>query len=141
MDTIIEQVNAQLLQSNLEDSMLPGTGLPPDVHDMPSGILEGPFLVEIVALSEIGHSAVSLQNVDNEMTEWRKSDEARTNRGDDELDDDEDLGPMPQFPRSMLHFEVSDGSVNMQAFEYRPLPLHEFILGGTSLGYKVCSLF
>lgn len=135
MNMIKQHVTAQLLQSNLEDSMVPGTGLPTDAQNMQNGVIKGPVLVEIIAMSEIGHSAFTLSNVANEREEWQKSAEARAARGDNDLGDEEDLGPMPQFPRSMLHFEVSDGSEFLQAIEDEPLP--DFELGSTMLGFKV----
>ena len=64
MRAIIEHVDSQLLQSNLSDSMLEGTGFPPNIAELDNYTLQGPpILVEIVAMTEIGHSAFSLQNI------------------------------------------------------------------------------
>ena len=44
--------------------MLPGTGLPRNVAELNNTKLQGlPILVEIVSMTEIDHSAFSLQNV------------------------------------------------------------------------------
>ncbi|KAA1467646.1 hypothetical protein DENSPDRAFT_856807 [Dentipellis sp. KUC8613] len=129
MNKIIEHVEAQLLQSNLNDSMLHGTGLPLQISKERNFTLTGPVLVEITALTDIGHSAFSLQNV--RQTRIDRADLA----GLAEEDGGEDDGPVPKYPRSMLRFEVSDGATTLPAIEYRKIPSLE--LGETPLGYKV----
>ena len=131
MRAIIEHVDSQLLQSNLSDSMLEGTGFPPNIAELDNYTIQGPpILVEIVAMTEIGHSAFSLQNIR----------QARIERADlaglaeEEEGGDEDAG-VPNYPRSMLKFHLSDGSTVMEAIEYRRIPGIQ--LGETPLGYKV----
>lgn len=131
IEAILYNVETQLLQSDLGDSMLAGTGLPVDVSEYDKVKLTGPpILVEIVSITEIGHSAFSLLNVR----------QARIERADltglaEEEENDEETGPVPNYPRSMLQFELSDGSTTMKAIEYRSLPALE--LGDTALGFKV----
>ncbi|OBZ72231.1 RecQ-mediated genome instability protein 1 [Grifola frondosa] len=129
MDAIINNVDAQLLQSDLTDSMVHGTGLPHNVSEL-STPLRGPVLVQIVSITEIGHSAFSLQNTR----------QARIERADlaglaAEEGEDDDEGPIPKYPRSMLRFQLSDGATILQAIEFRRLP--ELELGETPLGYKM----
>jgi RecQ-mediated genome instability protein 1 len=131
VDKIMESVESQLLQSDLRDSMLPGTGLPANISELTNVTIRGPFLVEIVAITEIGHSAFTLQNT--RQVRMDRADLAGL--GPEVADEDE--GPIPKYPRSMLRFELSDGATTLQAMEYRPLP--EIQLGVTPLGYKVCS--
>lgn len=134
MDAIIYNIETQLLQSNLESSMLPGTGLPPNAADLNNVRLTGPpVLVEIVSMTEIGHSAFSLQNVRQARLE--RADLGGLAGGDDDAQDNEDAGPVPKYPRSMLSFELTDGSTILEAIEYRRIP--EFELGVTPLGYKL----
>jgi RecQ-mediated genome instability protein 1 len=130
IDKIIENVESQLLQSDLRDSMVHGTGLPANISELDNTSLHGPpVLVEIISMTEIGHSAFSLQNT--RQTRIDASDLAVL-AADDTGEGD---GSIPNYPRAMLRFELSDGSVTFQAMEYRTLP--EIQLGVTPLGYKV----
>jgi RecQ-mediated genome instability protein 1 len=136
MDALINMVDAQLLQSDLADSMLEGTGLPLNVATLDGVPLPGPpVLVEVVSITDIGASAFQLQNVRQMRVDRTKM--ANIAAEDDAEEVDEDLdGPMPKYPRSMLQLELSDGTTTLKAVEYRPLP--ELVLGSTPLGFKVC---
>ncbi|GAB1521750.1 hypothetical protein RhiTH_004847 [Rhizoctonia solani] len=119
-------VEEQLLQSSLSDSAVHDTGFPdPNSHD----IKIKNTLCEIVALTEIGHSAFTLKNVRQARVD--KEDLAGL-AGD--LEDGEDY-TIPKYPRSMLRFELSDGTKTMRAIEYRRIP--DFELGVTPLGTKI----
>ena len=131
LDAILYNVETQLLQSNLDSSMLPGTGLPPDVGELHNTKLAGPpVLVEIVSMTEIGQSAFNLQNVRQARIE--RADLAGLQDEDGEVDPE--TGSVPKYPRSMLRFQLSDGATILDAIEYRRIP--EFELGVTQLGYK-----
>ncbi|KAJ6576612.1 hypothetical protein DFH09DRAFT_1078188 [Mycena vulgaris] len=135
MPAIIEQVEAQLLQSDLCDSMSHGTGIPLALLTAPSGTLTGPILVEITAITEVGSSALSLDQVRVARAE-RLAAGAGAGDGENEADLEVDgEGPVPNYPRSMLRFELSDGATPLPAIEYRPLP--DLVLGVTPLGYKL----
>ncbi|KAI0044040.1 hypothetical protein FA95DRAFT_1497719 [Auriscalpium vulgare] len=130
MPAIRDQVEAQLLQSDLSDSMISGTGLPANVSELTGTNLRGPpTLVEIVDMTDIGQSAFSLHNV--RQTRIDRADLA----GLAEDDGGEDDGPVPRYPRSMLRLQLSDGTTTLNAIEFRKLP--ELELGETPLGYKV----
>lgn len=115
--------------------MLPGTGLPPNIAFINNTKLPGPpVLVEIISLTEIGHSAFNLQNVRQARIE--RADLAGLAEEDGENQEDgEETGPVPKYPRSMLRFQLSDGMTVLEAIEYRRIP--ELQLGVTPLGYKV----
>jgi len=134
MDTqaaeIISQVETQLLNSDLRDSMTKNTGFPPNIDKAEDTRLWGNTLVQVLAITEIGHSAFSLQN-----TRQMRIDRADLAGLTVENEDEEDGGPIPKYPRSMLRFDLSDGSQTLRAIEYRKLP--ELELGVTPLGYKV----
>jgi RecQ-mediated genome instability protein 1 len=135
MPAIIEQVESQLLQSDLCDSMAHGTGIPLNLLTAVSGTLHGPVLVEITALTEVGSSALALDQVRVARAERLA---AGAGLGDEENEADLEVdgeGPVPNYPRSMLRFELSDGATALSAIEYRPLP--GLTLGVTPLGYKV----
>ncbi|KAI5989403.1 hypothetical protein F5J12DRAFT_727939 [Pisolithus orientalis] len=139
----ITHVEAQLLQSNLEDSTVPGTGLDAElvrIEDQTTGSV--PLLVEIRSITEIAHSAFSLLNI--HQTRLDRADlglavETRDHQEHGQGRQDEDQGPIPRFPRGMLRFELSDGHTLFQAIEFRSMP--ELVLGETPLGFKVCSLY
>lgn len=131
-DDMISNVDTQLLNSDLKDSTLAGTGFPMNIGLAEEARLWGRTLVQIQSIMEIGHSAFSLQNIR----------QTRVDRADltglaSDNDEDED-GPVPKYPRSMLRFDLSDGSQILPAIEYRRLP--ELELGVTPLGYKVCKV-
>lgn len=133
MGQIREQVESQLLMSDLTDSMVHGTGLPHGLAGLQKGSLSGPpVLVQILALAEIGHSAFNLMNV--RQTKIDRADLSGLARGDNE--DEADEGPIPNYPRSMLQFELSDGAITLKAIEYRKIP--QLDLENTPLGFKVC---
>jgi RecQ-mediated genome instability protein 1 len=132
MGRIKEHVESQLLMSDLTDSMIHGSGLPHNLAGLQKGSLSGPpVLVQIMALTEIGHSAFSLVNV--RQTKIDRADFSGLTRGDNEEEADE--GPVPNYPRSMLQFELSDGAVKLNAIEYRKIP--QLDLENTPLGFKV----
>lgn len=136
----LDDVVAQLLQSNLTDSMLQGSGIPVGVTQTNStqanSYLGGtPILVEIVAITEIGTSACQLEQI-----RVTREERMRLGQTDDGGDVEADLevegeGPVPRYPRGMLRFDLSDGSTTINAIEYRPIP--EIALGQTPLGFKV----
>lgn len=129
MDQIIQNVDTQLLESDLRDSMVPGTGIPQASPEVKQTIIRGPVLVQVLSIMDIGQSAFSLMNVR----------QARLERADlaglAGAEDDEDEGPIPSYPRSMLRLELTDGSVNLPAVEHRRIP--ELKLGESQLGLKV----
>jgi RecQ-mediated genome instability protein 1 len=132
LEKIIRNVEEQLLQSDLGDSMLRGTGLPPNVAELDNTRLQGPpILVEILSITEIGHSAFSLQNTRQARIDKEDLAGLATAEGG------EDEGPIPKYPHSMLRFQLSDGTTVFDAMEYRTLP--EIQLGVTPLGYKACA--
>lgn len=128
----LANVENQLLESDLRDSTVEGTGLPLNAHTLHNVRIRGtsPILVEVVEITEIGHSAFSLTNV--RQTRIERADLAGL-AAEEGVEDDE--GPVPKFPRQMLKLYVSDGTVTLPAIEYRPMP--ELQLGETPLGFKV----
>ena len=134
-DAIRKAVNHEIIGSDLSDSMVPGTGLPANIDELDGVPLPGPpVLVEIRAIEEVGHSAFSLLNVAEARAEHAKREAKRRNVAA-ENDEDAEADSCPSYPRSMLRFELSDGSKTLGAFEYARLP--EIELGRTPKGYKV----
>ncbi len=94
-----------------------------------------PILVEITALTEIGQSAFNLLNTRQARLEREDLAGLVEREREQNGQDGEDEGPVPNYPRQMLKLEVSDGTVSLPAVEYRKIP--ELILGETQLGCKV----
>lgn len=134
MQRVLEEVEKQLLSSDLRDSMLHGTGIPSHVahSDTPNSRLAGPILVQIESVTDIGVSAYNLNKTRQIREERFAAGEREEGEGDNEVEEE---GPIPEYPRSMLRFEIGDGSTTMRAMEYRRIP--ELKLGRTPLGYKV----
>lgn len=134
-EEFIEGVKTQLLASDLSDSMQAGTGFEQNVLTM-SGHLRGPpFLVQIIAITDISSSAYQLDQIRSAREERMLAGE-----GNEEGEGDGDVevegeGPMPKYPRGTLRFQLSDGQKTIQAMEYRRIPA--FNLGNTPLGFKV----
>ncbi|EEB92609.1 hypothetical protein MPER_08856, partial [Moniliophthora perniciosa FA553] len=137
IDQIIHEIELQLLESDLRDSMLHGTGIPAQIADPDTArsTLSGPpILVQIESITEIGVSAYTL-NKTREIREERLAAGAEEGQDDGEADNDvQGAGPVPNYPRAMLRLEISDGARTLRAMEYRQIP--ELKLGATPLGYK-----
>ncbi|KAH8117823.1 hypothetical protein DFH11DRAFT_1503511 [Phellopilus nigrolimitatus] len=130
-DEFITNVEAQLLESNLCESMVDGTGFPLNAMTMNNArIGRTPILVEVTSITEIGHSAFNLHNTRQMRIERADLAGLALEEGAEN-----DEGPIPNYPRTMLKLEVCDGSVTLPAIEYRALP--ELKLGETPLGFKV----
>ncbi|KAJ7158640.1 hypothetical protein C8R46DRAFT_1290409 [Mycena filopes] len=92
-------------------------------------------LSSLPPVTEVGSSALVLDQVRVTRAERLA---AGAGMGDDENEADLEVdgeGPVPNYPRGMLRFELSDGVSTLSAIEYRPLP--ELTLGVTPLGYKM----
>ncbi|KIK62993.1 hypothetical protein GYMLUDRAFT_163439 [Collybiopsis luxurians FD-317 M1] len=134
MQQIIQEVEYQLLESDLRDSMIQGTGIPLNVANPETKIskLTGPILVQIEAITDVGTSAHNLNKTRLLREERREAGEEQEGEADGEVEGE---GPIPSYSRSMLKLQISDGATTLQAAEYRPIP--ELVLGVTPLGYKV----
>ncbi|KIO24501.1 hypothetical protein M407DRAFT_76913 [Tulasnella calospora MUT 4182] len=131
---LVAKIENQLMLSDLDDSMAANTGLPEDIASLTSariGKPPNPILVQIVSLTEIGHSAFQLLNV--RQTRIDRADLAGLIEAG--VEDEEESEPIPKYPRSTLSLELSDGSIAIRAMEYKKLP--DLELGVTPLGCKV----
>ncbi|KAF8907305.1 hypothetical protein CPB84DRAFT_300216 [Gymnopilus junonius] len=131
----IKQVEVQLIESDLVDSMQHGTGLDPNISRFTGNLLGPPVMVQIMAITEVGTSAFNLEQIRVAREERMLAGEGNI-EGDEEGDVEvEGEGPMPKYPRGHLQFQLSDGATTFEAFEYRPIP--EFALGTTQIGFKL----
>ncbi|KAG9045659.1 hypothetical protein FS837_005899 [Tulasnella sp. UAMH 9824] len=131
---LVDKIENQLLQSDLDDSMAPDTGLPANIASLTSariGKPPNPILVQIVSMTEIGHSAFQLLNV--RQTRIDRADLAGLIEAG--VEDEEESEPIPKYPRGTLLLELSDGSVMIRAMEYKRMP--DLELGVTPLGCKL----
>ncbi|KAG8865187.1 hypothetical protein FRB96_000077 [Tulasnella sp. 330] len=115
--------------------MQPGTGLPANLSELHNiRVATGPrgaILCQINALTDIGHSAFSLQNV--RQTRIDRADLAGLVEAG--VEDEEESQPIPNYPRATLRMDLSDGSTILPAMEYKRLPGLQ--LGITPLGCKI----
>jgi len=135
----IERVKGQLLESDLVDSMSHGTGLDTNTPKMTGHLRGPPVLVQITAITEIGSSALQIEQI-----RAAREERLQAGVGDVEGEEDGDVevegeGPMPKYPRGTLCFRLSDGATTIEAIEYRTIP--QLSLGVTPLGYKVRPVF
>jgi RecQ-mediated genome instability protein 1 len=137
---IYQDIEAQLLGSDLRDSTVPSTGIPQGLlNSQQNRQLSGPpVLVEIVSITEIGHSAFQLMSTRQMRIDRADLGGMNAERGEDGEREEEDEGPVPRYPRSMLSLELTDGTHTFKAIEYRKIP--ELVLGETPLGFKVCRI-
>lgn len=133
---LVDTIEDQILQSKLDDSMLPGTGLPTNVGIPTTTMtLKGHhILVEIVSIMEIAYSAFNLNQTRMAIEERMKDGNVDDEEGEGDIDI-EGEGPIPKYPRGMLKLQLTDGTTILPAIEYRPIP--ELSLENTPLGYKV----
>jgi RecQ-mediated genome instability protein 1 len=115
--------------------MQPHTGLPANISDLNTTLTGPPVLVEIIRMDDISTSAFQLDQI-------RQAHEERIRAGveNEEGEEDGDIdvdgeGPMPQYPRGTLRFQLSDGQTVLEALEYRRI--NELKLT-TPSGFKVC---
>jgi RecQ-mediated genome instability protein 1 len=115
--------------------MTPSTGLPPVFLTSDRTLSSPPLLVEIVSITEVGHSAFQLQNTRQMRIDRADLAGLNAERGENGEQEEEEEGPVPRYPRSMLKLELTDGTVTFRAIEYKRMP--DLVLGETPLGYKV----
>ena len=146
---LIKRVEEQLMLADLADAVAQGAlpiELAMDAAEPPKStrIGVGPraaILVQIMAISDIGHSALSQRDVHEERKEERRiagegGDVAGARvAGNDEGTEDDGRGER-KFPRAMLMLELSDGHTLVRAIEYKPIA--GLSLEDTPLGAKVC---
>ena len=134
---LLDNVDFQLLQSDLSDSMLHHTGLPTRVQSMKNGVIAtpatgGPILVQVLEAMEIGASAFNLMNV-------RQAKKDGTDLSGLAVGTEEEGGEgakEAKYPRGILSLTLSDGSMQVKAIEYKRI--EGLTLGETPLGFKVC---
>ncbi|KIJ90034.1 hypothetical protein K443DRAFT_580923 [Laccaria amethystina LaAM-08-1] len=101
--------------------MQPHTGLPANISDLNtiSTLTGPPVLVEIIRMDDVSTSAFELDQI-----RQAREERIRAGVGGEEGEEDGDIdvdgeGPMPQYPRGTLRFQLSDGHTVLEALEYR----------------------
>jgi len=98
-------------------------------------LFQTPTLLQILSVTDIGTSAVALQNT---LEQRKDVFEGKTRiRGMDEGEDEEQIvpGKVPDYPRAMLKMELGDGLTVVRAVEFKRIAAVK--LGETGLGCKV----
>lgn len=125
INEIIDQIKNQLLGSDLIDSTVPGTGIQRDLNAEVVSEIKGPVMVELLEMMEVGIPAFDLMQVRQARLDHERYQH-----------DEEEITPMPQYPRKVIDCTLSDGSQVFVGIEYvKPFP--ELDLVQTRLGLKV----
>ncbi|CAH7677659.1 hypothetical protein BY996DRAFT_2881642 [Phakopsora pachyrhizi] len=147
---LIKKVENQLLLSDLSASTSePVSDLLPlpslitidrEFGDFPKelSLSDRGVLVQIQSMTEIGQSAISLENVHKKLMDATQGRDRVIDLDDEINRNDQDSQEQSQevkFPRSMLRFELSDGHRTVQAVEYKRIK--DLELGVTPLGCKL----
>ena len=133
-----EAVQKVLLCTSLSETAIPGTGLPERINQSKvNHLLKGPVVLELIHMTDIGISALTLERVrqDRERRMFLDKLEKTPSPEGQALRELEWLKPkLDKYPRRRLKLILSDGSLELQAIELETLP---FKLGETAMGVKV----
>ena len=133
-----DELERRILHSRFSDVMKAGTGLPYRIgSSMVHTTLEGPIVLELVHMTDVGVSAFSLERVRQdrdqklylEMLALARAGQTATEESLLEI-----MSALPEYPRGTLKLILTDGHTELHAVEYKQLP---FKLGRTKIGLKV----
>ncbi|KAJ2911491.1 hypothetical protein MD484_g8924, partial [Candolleomyces efflorescens] len=136
--TFFEELESMILCSKFSETMMAGSGLPPQIS-LPTmhTIIKGPIVLELIHMTDVGCSALALErvridrdqllflNLSAAVRDRRMPSAAETAKWEREL---------PTFPRGSLKLWLTDGLTELEARELKPLPM---ALGLTPMGIKV----
>ena len=138
-ESYVATFEEHLLWSNFRDSMEHGSGFPTNInHPSTFTVFEGPILLELVSMTDIGTSALVLEHFRllREAEVLRHRSIAADRWINLSLDDLAGLRPLlTPYPRNTLKLLLTDGLTLLEAIEFSPL--RQFALGTTPLGCKV----
>ncbi|TEB19143.1 hypothetical protein FA13DRAFT_1647364, partial [Coprinellus micaceus] len=133
-----DELEGRILRSKFSDIMRAGTGLhhrigSPMVHT----IIEGPIVLELLHITDVGVSAFTLERVRQDRDQMLYLELLALARAGQAVTEERLLdikSGLPEYPRGVLKLTLTDGHTEMQAVEYKRLP---FKLGKTMIGLKV----
>ena len=140
---LIKKVEEQILLASLSEicdsGALPTENLSETLHCV---IGDKKILVQVVGMTEVGHSAQALKDTHEQRKEeariTAKGGQAERTRVVGNLEGEEEVnGKTIKFPRAMLSLQLSDGFTTLKAIECKRIP--GLSLEETPLGCKVCS--
>jgi RecQ-mediated genome instability protein 1 len=136
-----DELEKRVLHSRFSDIMQAGTGFPNRIGStMVHTIIEGPIVLELIHITDVGVSAFSLERTRQDRDQalylqllaLARAGRTITKEGLLDL-----KRALPEYPRGVLKLILSDGHTEIQAVEYKRLP---FKLGKTKIGLKVLFL-
>lgn len=141
-DHIVPRIHEEILNVSLKDIATPETGLTPFINSPTAcGTIEGPLVLEIVHITEIGVCAFDLEEVRQERAhihhQRRISAIRSATRERESQPIQQSVQALPDYPRERLKLVLSDGFIELEAIECGRLP--DIVLGETPMGTKVCS--
>ena len=137
-DHIVHGIHEEIRNTSLQDMAVAGTGLAPFINSPTAhGNLEGPFVLEITHVIEIGICASDLEEVRQERAHIRHQQRvsrarAASRRG---RTTQSAVQVVPDYPRKRLKIFLTDGFIELEAIECGNVP--EIALGETPMGTKV----
>ncbi|TEB10193.1 hypothetical protein FA13DRAFT_1653252 [Coprinellus micaceus] len=130
-DHVTHQLHESVQNTSLQKIAMAGTGLTPLTNSPTAhGTIEGPLVLELVHLTEIGVSALALEGIRQERA--ISSTSVAYRRGE-RLQEQEQI--LPEYPRERLKLVLTDGFNELEAIECGRLP--DIVLGKTPMGTKV----
>ncbi|KAJ3515793.1 hypothetical protein NMY22_g14358 [Coprinellus aureogranulatus] len=133
-----DELENLILNAPFSNVMAKGSsGIPSAVGSKVHTVIEGPMVLELVHMTEVGVSAFKLELVRMErdrifyegLLELAQEGDVASTATILQMKDN-----LPDYPRQCLSLYLSDGFHELQFIEYRPLP---FKLGRTSMGMKL----
>lgn len=136
-DHIVHSLHESVHNTPLHEIAVAGTGLPPLANPPTAhGNIEGPLVLELVHIVDIGVSAFDLEEVRQErahIRHQRRVSRVRSATGEQPLQEREQV--LPEYPRERLKLVLTDGFAELEAIECRRLP--GIAMGKTPMGTKV----
>ncbi|TEB22672.1 hypothetical protein FA13DRAFT_1641002 [Coprinellus micaceus] len=136
-DHVTHQLHESVQNTSLQKIAMAGTGLTPLTNSPTAhGTIEGPLVLELVHLTEIGVSALALEGIRQErahIIHQRRLSTVRFVTRGERLQEQEQI--LPEYPRERLKLVLTDGFNELEAIECGRLP--DIVLGKTPMGTKV----
>ncbi|KAG2021055.1 hypothetical protein CC2G_006321 [Coprinopsis cinerea AmutBmut pab1-1] len=139
-DQFLAEFASIFFRTPLSQSTLAGHGLPPFSNVATACLkIRGPIWMEVVAIDDLGVSAFVLEKVRIERQKYifdRISQAARERRVLSREESAAIRASLPKYPRKTLHFRLTDGSQEIDAYEING-PLPHISLDETYVGHKL----
>ncbi|KAJ3524982.1 hypothetical protein NMY22_g10770 [Coprinellus aureogranulatus] len=136
LDSHVRWMLDDMVGGSLEEMTIPGTGLPTNIQsDRAFAVIEGPVILEVKSVTDLGVSAFTLEKVRIERDGIHYSEMLSLARAGKCKWLTKFREELPAYPRKCLEFTLTDGHTNLRAVELERLL--GFNLGSISPGLKI----